>query len=62
MKKAVAETSLSTYLECPYCDQCVDFEPCEYDLNEEQFGAENINLELECDECGKHFILDKIEC
>ena len=62
MKKAKAETILSTYLECPYCEQCVDFEPHEYDLCEgEQFGAKNLNIEIECQECGKHFILNEIE-
>lgn len=62
MKKAIATTTLYTSVECPHCNQDQDFDPAEYGLDEgEQFGATDVNMQIQCIHCDKDFIVTDIE-
>jgi len=62
MKEAIGTTSLYTTVDCPNCDACIDIEPDEYGFEDgEQFGSENLNVEIECADCGNTFKLTGIE-
>ena len=62
MKTAIAETSApTTSVDCPHCDSYIELEPDEYGFeNGEQYGADNLKIEVYCDECKQAFIVTEI--
>ena len=62
MKNTSAETSLSIYVDCPYCD---NYQNATEDLREHlnsEFKAEDIEVEVLCDYhlCAKTFMITEI--
>lgn len=70
MKKIDANISISILVECPYCENVIDLmndQHLQDDgyiynqlLNNEGFGKENWNEQIECNECGKEFIIENV--
>lgn len=58
MKKVTAQTSITTYVDCPKCDYQLDIDG--QVESEDQFGGENLDYKFTCPDCGEEFIVDKI--
>ena len=58
--KATAQTSLDIWVYCPYCNNYQDeTERLKEDLQED-LRANNLDVEVECEECEKLFIVTEI--
>lgn len=70
MKKVDTTITMSIIVECPYCESVMDLMDLQYLkddgyiykmlLSAEEFGKENWNEQIQCDECGKEFIIENV--
>jgi uncharacterized Zn finger protein len=60
MKECKAQTTLEVNCDCPHCDEWLDITDEAREYLDETLRAEEIELQITCEECGEVFIVTDI--
>ncbi len=63
MKEVTAQTNLEVMCSCPYCNAFLDIldnDEIRESLSDNDFSAEDCNVEVSCSECDQKFLVTDI--